>query len=89
MGAVNQQNLNILIELMNMFGSGSCPVTSHVKSYPFEATVPPGLNVRGAILADHLKNLGWRQRQAQKAGKIPRAILEQVRERTAALPQIA
>jgi mRNA interferase MazF len=74
---------------MNMFGSGSCPVTSHVKSYPFEATVPPGLNVRGAILADHLKNLGWRQRQAQKAGKIPRAILEQVRERTAALPQIA
>jgi mRNA-degrading endonuclease toxin of MazEF toxin-antitoxin module len=52
-----------------------------VKGHPFEATVPPGLNVRGAILADHLKNLGWRQRQAQKAGKIPRAILEQVRER--------
>jgi hypothetical protein len=40
---------------------------------------PPGLNVRGAILADHMKNLGWRRRQAQKAGKIPRAILEQVR----------
>jgi len=55
------------------------PVTSHVKRYPFEVTVPPGLNVRGAILADHLKNLGWRQRQAQKAGKIPRAIPEQVR----------
>jgi hypothetical protein len=47
------------------------------------------MDVRGAILADHLKNLGWRQRQAQKAGKIPRAILEQVRERTAALPQMA
>ena len=69
MGAVNQQNLNILIELMNMFGSGSCPVTSHVKSYPFEATVPPGLNVRGAILADHLKNLAGASRKPKRLEK--------------------
>jgi mRNA interferase MazF len=66
-----------------------CPVTSHVKGYPFEVTVPPGLPIRGAILADHLKNLDWRQRQAQKAGKIPRAILAQVRDRIAALLEIA
>jgi mRNA interferase MazF len=66
-----------------------CPVTSHVKGYPFQVTVPPGLNVRGPILADHLKNLDWRQRQAQKAGRIPRAVLEQVRERIAALLEIA
>lgn len=65
-----------------------CPVTSHVKGYPFEVPVPPGLPVRGAILADHLKNLDWRQRQAQKAGKIPRATLGQVRDRVAALLEI-
>jgi mRNA-degrading endonuclease toxin of MazEF toxin-antitoxin module len=43
------------------------------------------LRIGGVILSDHLKNLDWRQRQAQKAGKIPRAILEQVRSRIATL----
>jgi len=39
----------------------------------------------GAILSDHLENLDWGQRQATKAGKIPRAILGQARARVAAL----
>ena len=34
-------------------------------------------------------NLDWRQRQAQKAGKIPRSILEQVRARVTALLEIS
>jgi mRNA interferase MazF len=66
-----------------------CPVTSRAKGYPFEVPVPPGLRIGGVILSDHLKNLDWRQRQAQKAGKIPRSVLEQVRDRIAALLQIA
>ncbi len=66
-----------------------CPVTSRVKGYPFEVSLPPGLRIRGAILSEHLKNLDWRQRQAEKSGKIPRAILEQVRARIAALLEIS
>jgi mRNA interferase MazF len=62
-----------------------CPITSHAKGYPFEVPVPPGLRIVGVVLSDHLKNLDWRQRQAQKAGKIPRLLLEQVRGRIAAL----
>ena len=62
-----------------------CPVTRHVKGYPFEVSLPAGSRIKGAILSDHLKNLDWRQRQAQKAGKIPRSILEHVRARVAAL----
>ena len=65
-----------------------CPVTSHVKGYPFEVSLRAGSRIRGAILSDHLKNLDWRQRQAQKAGKIPRSILQQVRARVAALLEI-
>jgi mRNA interferase MazF len=65
-----------------------CPITSHGKGYPFEVSVPPGQRIGGVILSDHLKNLDWRQRQAQKAGKIPRAILEQVRGRIAVLLEI-
>ncbi len=66
-----------------------CPVTSHVKGYPFEVSLPAGSRIRGAILSDHLKNLDWRHRQAHKAGKIPRSVLEQVRARVAALLEIS
>jgi len=66
-----------------------CPVTSHVKGYPFEVSLPAGWRIRGAILCDHSKNLDGRQRQAEKAGKIPRSILEQVRARVAALLEIS
>jgi mRNA interferase MazF len=62
-----------------------CPITSHAKGYPFEVAVPLGSRIAGVILSDHLKNLDWRQRQAQKAGKIPRSLLDQVRARVAAL----
>jgi len=37
------------------------------------------------ILSDHLKSLDWRERKAQKAGKIPFPIREQVLDRIAAL----
>ncbi len=62
-----------------------CPVTSRSKGYPFEVAVPPGQSIKGVILADHLKNLDWRQRKAQKVGRIPASLLAQVRERVAAL----
>jgi mRNA interferase MazF len=62
-----------------------CPVTSQAKGYPFEIAIPAGIAVRGVILADQLKSLDWRQRQVQKAGRIPPAALEQIRKRVAAL----
>jgi mRNA interferase MazF len=48
-----------------------CPVTSRSKGYPFEVLVPPGLSVTGAILADQVKNLDWRARQATLIGRLP------------------
>ena len=36
-----------------------CPVTSRVKGYPFEVTVPKGLSVAGVVLADQVKSLDW------------------------------
>jgi mRNA interferase MazF len=41
-----------------------CPVTSRVKGYPFEVPVN-GQKIKGAVLADHVKNLDWRHRHAQ------------------------
>jgi mRNA interferase MazF len=58
----------------------ACPITSKAKGYPFEVPMPLGSRIQGVILADHLKSLDWRLRQAEKAGRTPAATLEQVRE---------
>lgn len=54
-----------------------CPITSQVKGYPFEVTIPSGLKVAGAVLSDQVKNLDWRAREAEFICKLPqRATLE-------------
>lgn len=40
-----------------------CPITSKVKGYPFEVLLPSG-KVSGAILADQIRSLDWRSRNA-------------------------
>jgi len=55
-----------------------CPVTSHIKGYPFEVLVPDGLKVSGAVLSDHVKNLDWRARRAEFIARLPQRELEQV-----------
>ena len=41
-----------------------CPITAQRKGYPFEVPLPTGLPVTGVILADQVKSLDWRTRQA-------------------------
>ena len=65
-----------------------CPITSQSKGYPFEVALPAGNRVRGVVLADHLKSLDWRQRNAQKAGTISSAVLSTVLESISSLLQI-
>lgn len=67
----------------------ACPITSKAKGYPFEVPLPSGSKMQGVILADQLKSMDWRLRQAQKAGRIPTAVLEQVRGMVAALLQFS
>jgi mRNA interferase MazF len=62
-----------------------CPVTSQVKSYPFEVLIPEGLEIRGAILADQVKSLDWRARQAEWICKLPNTALVEVLQKLATL----
>jgi len=55
-----------------------CPITSHVKGYPFEVGLPAGLPVSGVVLTDHLKSADWTARRAQFAAKIPADVLAEV-----------
>ena len=62
-----------------------CPVTSHIKGYPFEVLLPPGLAVTGVVLADQLKSLDWKERRAEPAGRVPVELLSEVLARLAPL----
>jgi len=56
-----------------------CPVTSHIKGYPFE--IPFKIkNISGVILADHIRNVDWARRHADKIGIVSEAILTEVQE---------
>lgn len=46
-----------------------CPVTSHIKHYPFEAALAANGKIKGVVLSDQIKSLDWRARQARFAEK--------------------
>ena len=48
-----------------------CPITSQIKGYPFEVSVPAGLPVAGVVLSDHVRSLDWRARNAEWACSLP------------------
>jgi mRNA interferase MazF len=62
-----------------------CPITSQVKGYPFEVATPAGSRINGVILADQVKSLDWRIRQAEFICKLPRETTIDVLEKLGAL----
>jgi len=62
-----------------------CPLTNQIKGYPFEVLLPPGLSITGAILADQVKNLDWRARDAELICSLPRRTIVEVLQKLAAL----
>jgi len=60
-----------------------CPITSQVKGYPFEVVVEG--NVSGVILADQVKSLDWRARQAKRKGRVSPEVTERSLTRVRAL----
>ncbi len=55
-----------------------CPITNQAKGYPFEVRIPPGLAVTGVVLADQVKSLDWRARQAGFLITLPEAVATEV-----------
>jgi mRNA interferase MazF len=62
-----------------------CPITSQVKGYPFEVPIPPALPVAGVILADQVKSLDWRAREAELLCTLPTHTVDQVLQRLGTL----
>jgi len=62
-----------------------CPITSQVKGYPFEVSVPCGIGITGVILADHVKNVDWKVRGAELLGSCTQEAVVEVRAKLAVL----
>lgn len=60
-----------------------CPLTTKVKGYPFE--VPIAADRGGVVLADQVKSLDWKSRNAQRKGSVSDAELRQIRAKALAL----
>ena len=60
-----------------------CPLTTQVKKYPFEVYIggtPPSV-----VLADQMKSLDWRSRDAKPKGRVSSDQLAEVRAKILAL----
>jgi len=62
-----------------------CPVTAHIKGYPFEVPIPKGLPVDGAVLADQAESFDWRSRRAEPICVLPTRAVEEVMGKLRAL----
>jgi mRNA interferase MazF len=55
-----------------------CPITSQEKGYPFEVKIPQGLAVTGVVLADQVKSLDWRVREAERICTLPPEVMAEI-----------
>jgi mRNA interferase MazF len=62
-----------------------CPITHQRKGYPFEVVIPSGLRVTGVVLADQVKSLDWRARQAELICVLPAETVAEVLAKLATL----
>jgi mRNA-degrading endonuclease toxin of MazEF toxin-antitoxin module len=61
------------------------PITNRARGYPFEVQLPVGIKTTGVVLADAIKNVDWRARNAKYTDTAPVDVMKAVRERLMAL----
>ena len=60
-----------------------CPLTTQIKNYPFEVFI--GGTPPNAVLADQVKSVDWRSRNAKPKGRVSPEQLAEVRAKIHAL----
>ena len=60
-----------------------CPMTTHVKGYPFEVRIGGGR--QGVALTDQVKSLDWKVRKARRKGRAATEELAEARAKAMAL----
>ncbi len=62
-----------------------CPITSRVRPFGTSVVLPPGTAISGEILTGHVRSIDLRARPVILAGRVPDAVLDDVRAKLAAL----
>jgi mRNA interferase MazF len=66
-----------------------CPITSRIRPFASSVVLPPGLPIGGEILTSHVRSIDTLARLvAYAGGKVPAAILAEVRGKLAVLTGI-
>lgn len=60
------------------------PVTNQIKGYPFEVVLS-GAGATGAAMADQVKSLDWRVRQAERKGTATPAEMAEIKSKIKSL----
>lgn len=64
------------------------PITNQIKGYPFEVLLS-GSGASGAALADQVKSLDWKTRQAERKGQATPVEMAEIRAKIKALLKLA
>lgn len=64
------------------------PITNQIKGYPFEVVLS-GSGATGAALADQVKSLDWKSRQAERKGQATPGELAEIKGKIKALLKLA
>jgi len=56
----------------------ACPITNTRRDYPFHVSIPSGQNVTGFVMVEQVKSIDFRSRQAERIGKAPAPVLQEV-----------
>ncbi len=58
-----------------------CPITSKIKGYPFEVSLPQKISVSGVILSDQVKSMDWKSRDIEFICKLDNQSVDEVIQR--------
>jgi len=65
-----------------------CPITSQIKGYPFEVRLFSQQNIKGVVLADHIKSLDWKVCKVKFEEKALPAVVQEVTEKLLLLIEV-
>lgn len=62
-----------------------CPITSNARPWPFNVSLPSGLQTTGVVLVDQVRTIDRSERMFDIIERAPQILLSEVRGRLAAL----
>ncbi len=79
-----------LIVSMNLYNEVSrrvivCPISSRLRDWPYNVTLPDGIQTKGAVLVDQLRTLDHAARVFDVIERAPASVLAEVQGRLATI----